>query len=136
MEKRGIFTNPPRKGEAMTTPGILFSNLKTDYKKGSVPKPEVQKRSRSAEKKEERFAFKPPSILLDAPFQADKEVYGEDNKFLKILSQQSLEVILYLLLYNIILYSFLIFEFKWLILFKNLKIFILLITDNKFRKRR
>jgi hypothetical protein len=105
MEKRGIFTNPPRKGEA-TTPGILFSNLKTDYKKGSVPKPEVPKRSRSAEKKEERFAFKPPSILLDAPFQADKEVYGEDNKVLKVLVEQSLEVILYIFLYNIILYSF------------------------------
>lgn len=92
MEKRGIFTNPPRKGEA-TTPGILFSSLKTDFKKGSVPKPEVQMRSRSAEKKDERFAFKPPSLLLDAPFQADQEVYGEDNKMLSALAEKSLEVI-------------------------------------------
>lgn len=94
MEKRGVFTNPPRKGEA-TTPGILFSDFKSDFKKGSIPKPEVQKRSRSAEKKDERFAFKPPSLLLDAPFQADKEVYGEDNKVLNSLVEQSLEVNLF-----------------------------------------
>lgn len=91
MEKRGIFTNPPRKGEA-TTPGILFSEFKTDFKKGSIPKPEVQKRSRSADKKDDKFAFKPPSLLLDAPFQADKEVYGEDNKVVSALVAQSLEV--------------------------------------------
>jgi hypothetical protein len=47
-----------------------------------------------------------------------------------------LEVILYIFLYNIILYSFWIFKFKWLFLFKKIKICILLITDNKFRKRR
>lgn len=91
MEKRGIFTNPPKKGEA-TTPGILFSAFKTDFKKGSVPMPEVQKRSRSAEKKDDKFAFKPPSLLLDAPFQPDKEVYGEDNKVISALVEQSLDV--------------------------------------------
>ncbi len=93
MEKRGIFTNPTKKGEA-STPGILFSNFKMDFKKGSVPKQEIQKRSRSAEKKDERFAFKPPSLLLDAPFQADKQVYGEDNKVLSALAEHSLEVII------------------------------------------
>ena len=98
MEKRGIFTNPPKKGDP-TTPGILFSYLKSDYKKGSIPKPEIQKRSRSAEKKDERFAFKPPSTLLDAPFQTDKLIYGEDNKVLGVLVEKSLEVI-YLILFN------------------------------------
>ncbi len=91
MEKRGIFTHPPRKGEA-TTPGILFSDFKTDFKKGSVPKPEVVIRSRSAEKKDERFAYKPPSLMIDAPFQADKEIYGEDNKLLSALAEQSIAV--------------------------------------------
>lgn len=93
MERRGIFTNPPKRGEP-TTPGILFSAITTNFKKGDYVKPQVQKRSRTAEKSaDERFAFKPASLLLDAPFQTDKEVYGEENKMITELVERSLEVI-------------------------------------------
>lgn len=91
MEKRGIFTNPPKKGEP-TTPGILFSALRSEFRKGDYKKPEVPKRSRSADKKDDRFAFKPASLALDVPFQQDKEVYGEDNKVIDVLVEKSLEV--------------------------------------------
>lgn len=91
MEKRGIFTNPPKKGES-STPGILFSYLKDNFKKPEKKTDDIPKRSKSAHKKDERFAFKPPSLLLDAPFQHDKLIYGEDNKALDVLVEKSLEV--------------------------------------------
>jgi hypothetical protein len=90
-ERRGIFTNPPKKGE-VTTPGILFSYFKSNYKKGEYQKPVIPNRCRSADKKEDRFAFKPASLLLDAPFQPDKDVYGEDKKIIEEMMNNSLDV--------------------------------------------
>jgi len=89
--KRGIFTNPPKEGNA-TTPGILFSVLENNYKKSDYVKPIPEKRSRSADKGDERFAFKPASLAIDAPFEADKQVYGENEKEICALVEKSLEV--------------------------------------------
>jgi hypothetical protein len=89
MERRGIYTNPPKKGEP-TTPGVLFSAFKSDLKK--YTKEDVPIRSKSAEKKDERFAFKPASISIDVAFQPDKDIYGEDPKIIQTLIDQSLDV--------------------------------------------
>lgn len=91
VEKRGIFTNPMKKGDS-STPGILFSYLKSDFKKDDLKKPEVQKRSRSADRKDDRFAFKPASLSLNAPFDPDAKVYGEDKKLIETLVENSLDV--------------------------------------------
>ena len=57
------------------------------------PKPESEKkRSKSSEKKDERAAFKPSSVVIDAPFVADQDLFGEDPTGLKAVSLKSMEV--------------------------------------------
>jgi hypothetical protein len=86
-EKRGIFTNPPH-GGATTTPGILFSAYKED-KHMLQMKP---KKLISQLKNISDYEFKPASVNKNEPFHADKEIYGEDEKELKILLKETIEV--------------------------------------------
>jgi len=85
--KKGIFTNPGKKGTS-TTPGILFSYKPNQ--KGAAPI--ILQRSKSQEKKDERMAFKPSSVVMDAPFVTDKDLFGEDPAELKTVGIKSMEM--------------------------------------------
>lgn len=72
--------------------------MQNDYKKSDYVKPVPPKRSRSANKGDDRFAFKPASLALDAPFETDQKIYGENEKEVNVLVEKSLAVIIIKLL--------------------------------------
>lgn len=86
-EKRGIFTNPPHRG-ASTTPGLLFSAYKED-KNMLKMKP---KKLTSQMKNVNEYEFKPASVNKNEPFHTDKEIFGEDERQLKALLKETIEV--------------------------------------------
>jgi hypothetical protein len=99
-ERRGIMTNPLKQGNS-TTPGVLFSFFKEDKKllerKAKLAEEEKPIRSKSAKGEGEgegdfKKPFKPNSVMKNDPFQKDAQVYGEDNKKLKVLIEEAVEV--------------------------------------------
>jgi hypothetical protein len=104
-ERRGILTNPTRLGSS-NTPGVLFGYYKDDKKllemKTKFAEEEENKRKRSKSAKgggegeapaEFKRAFKPAALKKCEPFQKDGDLYGEDEKKVKGLLEDAIEVI-------------------------------------------
>lgn len=97
-ERRGILTNPLKHGNS-STPGVLFSYFKEDKKllerKAKMAEEDKPKRSKSAKSDGEgtfQRPFKPPAIMKCEPFQKDHDIYGEDEKKLKVLVEEAVEL--------------------------------------------
>lgn len=101
IEKRGVMTNPSKFGTS-STPGVLFSYFKEDKKllerKKMIAEDEkLKKRSKSAKEEggDYKKAFRPAALKKNECFQNDKQLYGEDDKKVKSLLVETIEVILY-----------------------------------------
>ena len=97
-EKRGIFTQPMKKG-FNNTPGIYFSyaplhdnnekniNAQLEYKKSKTRKKRPQ--SSVPLQRAYRSAFKPASLKKNECFSNIKETYGYEDKYYENLKKQS-----------------------------------------------
>jgi hypothetical protein len=91
MERRGIYANPPRVGTS-STPGILFSYFKENPVKLKTFKKQVMQRPKSADPKAYKAPFKPASLKKNENFESDFQIFGENEKNVKMLLKKSLDI--------------------------------------------